>query len=251
MREQRRGRGLRGRGYPKGNGLTSSDFIGSFSQLEEALSLERFGRYLAWGNGGREEAISLYTLNTEISESLYTPIQMLEVALRNRIHVVLTDMLDEAWILDKANLLGDHQPGQVDQAIKKIEKERRDPTPDRIVAALSLSFWTAMLGRAYEQLWRDGLYQIAKRDDGKNLRRKDLATPLMRIRELRNRIAHHEPILYWDLHKTHGLLLQLTHWLSPPAAEWCHKHSRFPTVCPSELHLRIKSVRAGGSTPES
>lgn len=54
--------------------------------FEQALSLERFGRYLDWAAGDGMRAIELYTLNTRISESLYTPLQMLEVALRNRIH---------------------------------------------------------------------------------------------------------------------------------------------------------------------
>ncbi|PZM50167.1 hypothetical protein DOL99_00240, partial [Salmonella enterica subsp. enterica serovar Derby] len=62
----------------------------SYEALEMALSLERFGRYMDWAKDDRTRAIELYTLNTLISESLYTPLQMLEVALRNRIHVVMT-----------------------------------------------------------------------------------------------------------------------------------------------------------------
>ena len=58
--------------------------------LEQALSLERFGRYLCWADGDRDQAIALCTLNTRISESLYTPLQMLEVVLRNRIHFVMS-----------------------------------------------------------------------------------------------------------------------------------------------------------------
>ena len=35
--------------------------------LEQALSLERFARYLAWADGGRQRAVELYTLNTQLS----------------------------------------------------------------------------------------------------------------------------------------------------------------------------------------
>jgi len=38
--------------------------------LEEALSLERFGRYLAWAGGDRARALDLYALNTRLSEAL-------------------------------------------------------------------------------------------------------------------------------------------------------------------------------------
>lgn len=69
--------------------------------LEQALSLERFGRYLDWAAGDRARAIELYTLNTKISESLYTPLQMLEVALRNRIHAVMTETRHVGWFHDE------------------------------------------------------------------------------------------------------------------------------------------------------
>jgi hypothetical protein len=65
--------------------------------LEQALSLERFARYLAWAAGDRSRAIALYTLNTRLSESLYIPIQMLEIALRNRIHAVMSAALHDHW----------------------------------------------------------------------------------------------------------------------------------------------------------
>ncbi|VEE53934.1 hypothetical protein [Stenotrophomonas maltophilia] len=68
----------------------------SHDRFEEALSLERFGRYLDWAGGDRSRAIALYGCNTHLSESLYAPLQTLEVALRNRIHTVLTQAKGEA-----------------------------------------------------------------------------------------------------------------------------------------------------------
>ena len=70
----------------------------SHADLELILSLDGFGRYLAWAGGDRERAIELYTLNTRISESLYIPLQSLELSLRNRIHVVMTEAFGgEGW----------------------------------------------------------------------------------------------------------------------------------------------------------
>lgn len=217
--------------------------VGSFISrggLEEALSLERFGRYLDWAAGDRAWAIELYTLNTQISESLYTPLQMLEVALRNRIHTVMTATRHENWFHDEGCLLGKWQSDQLAKAIEEVTAERKEPTPGRIVAALTFSFWTTMLGREYETLWRTTLHRIGTRPDGKGLRRKDFSGPLAPIRLLRNRIAHHEPIIAWDLPKHHGRIIELTGWLSPSAAEWCTAHSRFLEVYPSagiDLHL--------------
>lgn len=52
--------------------------------IEQALSLERFARYIAWAGGDRDQALALYTLNTQLSEALYAPLQALELSLRNR-----------------------------------------------------------------------------------------------------------------------------------------------------------------------
>lgn len=68
-----------------------------FPHLEETLSVDRFGTYLAWAGDNRNRAVSLYTLNTTLSESLYTPLHILEVALRNRIHQVMTQAAGDQW----------------------------------------------------------------------------------------------------------------------------------------------------------
>jgi hypothetical protein len=105
----------------------------SHIDLELALSLERFGRYLAWAVRDRERAIELYTLNTRISESLYTPLQSLEVALRNRIHVVMTEGLgDEAWFHQAGVLLNDRQPDQLTKTVEDLKAVNKMPTPGRI-----------------------------------------------------------------------------------------------------------------------
>ncbi|WP_258394121.1 hypothetical protein [Stenotrophomonas maltophilia] len=51
---------------------------------------------------------------------------------------------------------------------------------------------------------------------------------------MRNRIAHHEPILGWNLHRHHDEILTLIEWLSPPAATWCRENNRFPQAYPKE-----------------
>jgi hypothetical protein len=205
-----------------------------YENLEHALSLERFSRYLSWAGCDRVGAIELYTLNTKLSESLYIPLQALEVALRNRIHAVMTEAKHEGWFHDSGALLGEWQPAQLAKAIEDLAQQKKTPTSGRIVAALTFSFWTAMLGKDYEDLWQTTLHHIASQPTGKGLRRKDFSRPLAMIRTLRNRVAHHEPIIMWDLPKYHEKIVELTGWLSPPAAHWCKCHCRFPQLYPAE-----------------
>jgi hypothetical protein len=212
------------------------------SDLEEALSLERFGRYADWAGGDRDRAIELYTLNARLSESLYISLQMLEVALRNRIHTVMTEAHQEDWFQHQEFILGARQGEQLNKAMRDIEG--REPTVGRLVAALTFGFWTAMFGKDYETLWRTTLHRIAQRPDEKPLTRRDFSGPLTRIRELRNRIAHHEPIVHWgDLPKLHAKIMELTGWLSPPAAEWSATYCRFRDVYPAEAIILRRPER--------
>ena len=206
----------------------------SYGDLERALSLERFGRYLDWAAGDRARAIELYTLNTRISESLYTPLQMLEVALRNRIHAVMTEARYEGWFHDAGFLLTTSQTDQLEKAIRDVQDLGREPSPGRIVAALTFGFWTGMFSKEYENLWQMTLHCIGIRPDGKGLKRKHFSGPLTPIRRLRNRIAHHEPIIAEDLPNLYRKMIELTGWLCPSAAEWCAAHSRFLEVYPFE-----------------
>ncbi len=201
-------------------------------EIALALSLERFSRYLGWAGGNRAHGLELYALNTRISEALYTPLQVLEIVLRNRIHAVMSEHRHEHWHHDEGFLLIKNQRHQLDKAIQDLKDDGKLPSPGRVVAALTFSFWTSMLSPAYDMLWQTGLHRIAKKENGKGVRRKDLSAPLAPIRTLRNRVAHHEPILQWNLPKHYANMLQIIGWLSPPAAVWCRTLSRFEIVYP-------------------
>jgi Abi-like protein len=209
--------------------------------LEQALSLERFNRYLAWAASDRDRAIMLYTLNTRLSESLYIPLQTLEVVLRNRIHAVMTEAHHENWFREPGVLLGEWQIAQVAKAIQDIEKARKEAVAGRIVAELTFSFWTGMFGADYEILWQKTLYKIAAPTAPKGLRRKSFSGPLAPIRTLRNRIAHHEPILMWNLGTHHARILELVEWLSLAAALWCREQDRFTQVYPTERMALVET----------
>lgn len=207
--------------------------LNPFPDLELVLSAARFGTYLGWAGGDRDRALALYTLNAQLSECFYTPLHMLEVALRNRIHAVMTEEAGDAWFDLPAYHGNPRQLDMLAKARQDLGEARKTETPDAVVAALTFGFWTAMLGREYEDLWQRRLHRIARRENGKGLRRKDFTRPLGPLRLLRNRIAHHEPILHWDLAKHHATLIELTGWLSPVAADWCRAHSRFDALFPA------------------
>jgi hypothetical protein len=202
----------------------------SFAELETALSSERLARYLDWAQGDPAIALELYTKNTQTSEALYTPLQLLEVVLRNAIHRAMSNKYGQNWYDVDAVLKGTHQREQITAAHDELSKNGKSINPGSVIAALTFSFWTTMLSPAYEELWRSCLSSIAIKEDGRRLARKDLSRPLTQIRLLRNRVAHHEPILHWDLHKHHLAIVAITRWLSPAASNWAIEIDRFSAV---------------------
>jgi hypothetical protein len=202
-------------------------------ELESAVSSDRIQRYLSWAGGDQVRALELYSLNTRLSEALYTPLQALELALRNRIHAVMCATHSARWFDSHSLIYLVNQRGQLRIAYEELARERKEPTPGRIIAALTFSFWTAMLAGEYEDLWRSTLYKIATSPDGRHLPRKDLSRPLRPIRVLRNRIAHHEPILHWNLRRHYDGVMKLTSCLSPRLVQWCSEIQNFTVAYPT------------------
>jgi Abi-like protein len=203
-------------------------------QIELALSQERFARYVEWAAGDRAQAITLYTLNSQISESFYIPLQALEIALRNRIHTVLSAASGDNWYENPLYQQGSVQPEQLENAKRDLLEKNKKLTPGRLVAAQTFGYWTAFFGTIYEDQWRKELHKVTQLPEDAHLSRKQFAAPLAPIRELRNRIAHHEPIITWNLPKHYNSVMRLTEWLSPAAAEWCRGCSRFTIIYPVE-----------------
>lgn len=203
--------------------------------LEEAFSIERLERYKNWAQGDLHNAYTLYALNTAVSESLYTPLQILEVTLRNRINKVLAAAHGDDWLLNaQAIIISPFQKYELEKACTDIASTGRPVTQGRIIAALTFGFWTGMLSPKYEALWQRHLHQISRPSGHKSRTRKEIIRPLNPIRVLRNRIAHHEAIIHWNLPLHHEHMMTLTGWLCSEAEQWSRAHSRFACVYPAE-----------------
>ena len=159
--------------------------------LRSSVSPERLLRYEGIAAGDSAQALRLYMWNTALSESLYGPIQGLEVTLRNKIHRRFTDQFSACWYDDARVGL---QYAQRDQILR---------------AKLSLQHQ----GKPLDPLLR-----------------KDVHRVLDEIRFLRNRVAHHEPILQRALTQEHVLVLRAIAWLCTATTSWVAHHSRFNVV---------------------
>lgn len=181
-------------------------------QLKYYLSTPRFNVYLAKTNNDFEKAYRLYKANIELSEAFYPILSVLEVSLRNAVNETLKlHFNDPYWF--KNSLPVEFLPF-VSDATQKLTAQRKTITADRIIAELNFGFWNRLFNRHYTGLlWKP--LRLIFQNTPKHLRQRDtIADALYRIRTLRNRIYHYEPIFgnLQDLENQYNEMLTLLTW---------------------------------------
>jgi hypothetical protein len=208
--------------------------------LEAGLSIERFRPYVQLAKGDRLAAIHLYEKNARLAGALYSSLQGLEICLRNAIQRALTRGYGVEWF-DRLPALEYPLPEKLAAAKSSVLAAGKQLTPGRIVAELSFGFWTALLAGRYEKrLWVPHLHRAfphafvqseSRRTTAgarPKLSRRTIAYRLDRIRYLRNRIAHHEPIIRRSFYADFTDIVEATAWICPTTAAWLALTSAFP-----------------------
>jgi len=215
--------------------------VSFFEKLETALATERLDAYR---QDGADQVIAMarYLLNMSLCESLYSPLQFSEIALRNAIHSHLSACFaSEEWynVIPDGKLL----PWQIKQIVKAkntLRDAHKPETPGGVVAELNFGFWTGFFNKKHA---RTGLgFSVTNNVFSCSPKSERVLTMLdnrwNRIRRLRNRVFHHERILHWvDLDDQHSALLEVTGWISSDLREL------------AEALDRYKVIRCDGLTP--
>ena len=195
------------------------------------ISRERFATYLRIATGDRRRALELYTYNAALGSAFHGPLQSLEVTLRNAVHSAMTVANGVRWF--ESPQLDQPQQDAVTKAKIKLGNATGPYDPGRIVAELSFGFWVALFARRYEEaLWRTTLHECFDPTPA----RRHLHDRLNSLLALRNRIAHHEPILERNLQAKHDAILWVLERLSPEMEAWVRHHSRVLEVVAQPAH---------------
>ena len=186
--------------------------------LRKAVSHERIEAYRERGtNGSDSNLFAHYAWNIAICESLYPALQGLEVALRNSIHHTIREDRGNNYWFDDRRLIHERDRPLVDKAKAKLTRMNKPHDEGRVIAELSFGFWTSLFDSRYEQrLWPRYLKTAFPAMPRTIRKRKTLTKRLNKLRYLRNRVFHHEPIWHWrDLQEQHQMLLETTSWINP------------------------------------
>lgn len=170
-------------------------------QLFAALSQERLSAYQSRVDGdGHLNLFSHYAWNVALSESLYPILQTLEITLRNAIYEAAKEYFKrDDWFDDTAVIHYQYNQTAIRKAKQALERQNKPLEPGRIIAELTFGFWTSLLDRRYEQiLWHKIIKTTFPYMPRTNRTRQHLSQRFNKIRFLRNRVFHHEPIWYWQ-----------------------------------------------------
>jgi len=197
--------------------------------LERTLSRERLDKYLVATGQDLDAALKLYEENTRLSEAFYTPLQSVEVCLRNCLHERLTARFGDDWFRSQVIPLNDVSRRMIIDVVEGLRTDRKPVVSGNVVAELKFAFWVGLLGPRYDAtLWRMTLYRAFLAEGGKP--RSVVHGRFNAIRRFRNRVAHHEPIFDRPLFQIHSEIIEAIRWMCQETANWAAHHSRFEVV---------------------
>lgn len=204
--------------------------------LIHAVSPVRMSRYEAYSGIGQPHFLDLYHYNMAISNELFFCLSFFEVVLPNRINWFFIRRYGADWpYADRLrNTLSSRHKTELEETCYRQQEIRQLHIVDAgmVVADLSFGFWVSLFAARYRVPfdWRpDGnLRQIFPNDTPGSL--VALHADLDRLRSLRNRIAHHEPILHIDPPRLHATAMALLSAMCRDSADFVAERCRFSQV---------------------
>lgn len=182
-----------------------------FAALDRSITPMRMSTYVSAASGDMNLARDLYLWDRAISVGFLAELAIIEVALRNAMNAQLEAKWGAEWYANLSVPLDDRSAAALNTAWGRITGPK---TPGKLVAQCMFGFWRGLLDKGdhtgkpprrarcdYEVLWRGVLDKAfpggrnQARLDGHRWNREYALAVVSRINDLRNRVAHHEPLV--------------------------------------------------------
>jgi len=179
--------------------------IQELAALKVALSSHRILTYeQACGGVGDERSADLYIWNAQVSAALMVPLHICEVTIRNAAAAALESKYGVDWPWSRAFITSLPNPSTgYSPCADLIKVGKAEKTTGKVIPELKFVFWEKLFTKRHdERLWSPHLRAVLPGVDAVSpikAIRLNIGQELGRIRLLRNRIAHHEPIFTRNL----------------------------------------------------
>ena len=201
---------------------------------EKVFSNERMSKYYIKHGDNCEKAVLHYKLNIQISEAFYSLLSVYEVALRNSLNRELTDYFNTTeWYVNISTISGlNNLKSNISLAQKHIAKRHEIVNGNKMVSELTMGFWVRLLNAEYERILWKPLRKAFPYIEKVNKQRNKISAPLNKIRDFRNRVFHHEPIL-WNIDKVQEMndkIILVLGWINSNLPEFVNELNRVPEI---------------------
>ena len=192
--------------------------------------------------------MTLYRKNLRLSQELFTVISCYEIALRNGIDKLYCNQHGIDWLRDSAAIGGIFDTPNCHRTkniiTRAVTKLSRHYTPAKLLAEMDFGFWRYLFAQPQFHAGGQVLLNVfpAKPSSTPAIQYNHtfVFNQLGQINELRNRIAHHEPICFIPgqaikdttyARQHYNLILQLFQWMSIDEAALLYGLDHITTVC--------------------
>lgn len=216
-----------------------------FNKIRLYFSPQRIDRYLVASGNSKARAISLYKANLRVAQSFHPLLGALEVALRNQINTILTAHFGDAdWIINQkkgfmvdpsltymdrrrgVRVVNDFLKMSVEKSERRFRRLRIPVSSGKIISDQSLGFWTDLFEvHHYKLLLGRPIQAFNHLPSGHG--RKEVSERLNKIRLMRNRINHNEPVCFKGscidfscVEDVYSAAIDILSWIDPDLVNW-------------------------------
>ncbi len=193
------------------------------------LSAPRFQTYLAESGSDTSKALSLYHWNAQISAAFLIPLHVFEVAIRNAVSAAAERAYGANWPWHTSFVTSLPSPAapNFNPRLALTKTSARHPTTGKVIADMNFAFWVSMFTARHEgRLWTPSLrseFPMLPTTVSVKMGRAEIHRIADQVRELRNRIAHHEPIFRRDLTADYAAMELVTSYRCSLTAAWLRR----------------------------
>jgi hypothetical protein len=200
-----------------------------YADFVEVMSPSRTNRYLYACGGNTRKAMTLYRKNMLLTQELFTVVGCFEISLRNAIDALVGKTKGQDWLRDSSLPNGIFDSPKCRLTRENIlDSMRKLPVynHNKLVAELGFGFWRFMFAQNQFNATGRVLLQIfpgkPRSSAQLQLNHTYFFNRLAELNQLRNRMAHHEPICFLPgqslvdttyARQHYSLLIQIFNWM--------------------------------------
>jgi len=211
--------------------------------LEAQLSSRRFFTYLKKAGHNQAYAFELYLYNARLAKAFLFPLHIVEIVLRNGVDEILCSAYGERWPMDSAflALLTTQSQTTLSKAKARASKQGTIQKDD-VVSRLTFDFWSNLFRAEYDRsLWQTNIKRLFP--EKPDITRASLQQLVYQINQLRNRIAHHEPIFGRDISGSYKQIIEVVSYRCKTSEAWLRSHSTVHQVLRSKPSAERRALQ--------